>query len=894
MAIADQPPVEPTALDAALGYARRGWRVIPIPPGRKHPGIAAWQREGTTDEQRIRHWWTSAPEHGVGIVTGAESGIWVLDVDVSGDKAGDDTLAELTDGYGALPDTYEVVTGSGGRHIYFAWPEGQEIRNDAGRRLGPGLDVRGEGGQVLAPPTIHPNGQPYAVEASAPDHVAPAPGWLLAKLADPEPSAHEGNDRSTDDGWRTVTTGDRPGDDFADQVTWAQLLEPDGWTLGHIDRSGEQHWVRPGKTAREGTSATVGYKGSDVLKVFTSSHPTLHENETYTKLGYVAATQHGGDHSAAARALREKGYGASVDSLPNAPRPAVDPDEPWPDLIPLGVDHAPPPFPLHVFPDWIAQHCAEISDDLQTPVDLPAMLALGALSTIAAGHVRLAVHGRWVENVNTYGVIAMPPSTGKSPAYKAVMGPVLALEAEHGKAIRAQVAANQDVIDSLEGELKRAKQLDSPDPHRLADIRERLFDAEDRPTTIPKLTVGDATPEALAKLMADNGGRMAVHSTEGGVFDLMTGRYSDRSNLDVYLQGWSGDRLDTARIGREANVAPEAILTMVLTVQPSVIAALSERPELAGRGLTARFMYSVPVDTLGHRDLSFRPTTHDAAETYHEHMLSLGRAMIGWLVPSTWQLGPDAAAMYAEWRQDLEHRRRPDGDLRAMAEWTGKLESTVLRAAALLRLAWHGYSGTTVDADMMALALDLGAYWLEHAAIVHDLWGANETVRDGRQVLAWLDSNTVERFTIRDLYAAMRRRFPTADSTLPVLDLLIERGWIRVVEGELAVGRRGKQSAILAVRPRATARNSDAERSEGSQTAAEVRAMRAMRVSHKSEPLSLSSEGHTDTEQRAHGAHGAQPRPVAETAESEPDSSTPAFEVDPWSILAPPPTEEIQ
>jgi KaiC/GvpD/RAD55 family RecA-like ATPase len=323
----------PATLAAALSYVARGWRVIPIAPGTKHPDQPAWPRAASADPGRVRHWWTNAPDHGVGIVTGRASGIFVLDVDVSDGKGGDETLAELEARHGGLPPTFEVITGSGGRHLYFHVPSGADIRNDAGRRLGPGLDIRGEGGQVLAPPTIHPNGHRYEVEASAPATVAEPPPWLVDLLvrtetpseARPAPGA----------------TGERPGDLWAAATSWAQLLQPDGWTLHHVDRSGEEHWTRPGKTTRDGTSATVNYGGSDTLKVFTSSLAALGlvEEQTYSKLGYLAATRFAGDHHAAARALARAGYRVPpVDLAALIVEPDDEPDD---GTLPLvRFDHA--------------------------------------------------------------------------------------------------------------------------------------------------------------------------------------------------------------------------------------------------------------------------------------------------------------------------------------------------------------------------------------------------------------------------------------------------------------------------------------------------------------------------------------------------------------------------
>ena len=293
-------------LTTALEYAQRGLRVLPIMPGGKRPPMRAWQDAATTDTETIRLWWTGLyADHGVGIATGAGSGVFVLDVDISGGKSGDETLRELEDAYGPLTDTVRTITGSGGAHHYYRLPAGVEIRNDSGRRLGAGLDIRGEGGQVVAPPTIHPTtGRAYEWEhGCGPDEIAiaEAPGWLLAMLtAEPQQATP------------TVAPIDRTGDDgpaarYNDATTWAELLTADGWTLGHTDRDGCQHWTRPGKETRDGTSATVGYQGRDILRVFTSSIPDLPEG-AYSRFGYTAATRHHGNRSAfATELLRDEG-----------------------------------------------------------------------------------------------------------------------------------------------------------------------------------------------------------------------------------------------------------------------------------------------------------------------------------------------------------------------------------------------------------------------------------------------------------------------------------------------------------------------------------------------------------------------------------------------------------
>lgn len=287
-----------TPLDAALRYAANGWRVVPVLPGQKRPALSRWTDAATVEEKKVRAWWEDEhPGAGVGIVTGPGSGLWVLDVDDH------DSLHDLEQRHEKLPPTLTSITGSGGLHLFFRWPVGAEVRNDAGRRLGPGLDVRGEGGFVVAAPTVHPNGSEYAWDLGEPEVPVDAPQWLVDLVT------HE-EERPERPARLELARSDRPGDQWAAATSWFDLLVADGWALHHVDRNGEGHWVRPGKDPRDGTSATTNYQGSDVLKVFTSNPPAgLREGETYTKLGYLAATRWSGDHSAAARFLASQGWG---------------------------------------------------------------------------------------------------------------------------------------------------------------------------------------------------------------------------------------------------------------------------------------------------------------------------------------------------------------------------------------------------------------------------------------------------------------------------------------------------------------------------------------------------------------------------------------------------------
>jgi hypothetical protein len=170
---------------AALAYAARGLAILPLATGAKTPLTRNGCKSASKDAQQITSWWTKSPDANVGIATGSPSlNLVVIDVDRKANGVdGDDALAVLTAAFGDLPTTWEVKTGGGGRHIYFTTPDGKTVKNRIG--FVPGVDVRGEDGYVVGPPSVHQSGRRYAWEVSHhPDEVpiARLPGWLFDLL----------------------------------------------------------------------------------------------------------------------------------------------------------------------------------------------------------------------------------------------------------------------------------------------------------------------------------------------------------------------------------------------------------------------------------------------------------------------------------------------------------------------------------------------------------------------------------------------------------------------------------------------------------------------------------------------------------------------------------------
>lgn len=173
---------EADCLKPALWYTQRyGWQVIPLRPREKVPILNDWVKRATADAAQIGLWFASWRTANLGLACGQTSGVWVLDIDPR--HQGDESLDDLIREHGPLPQTVCQCTGGGGVQYFWRWPQGRSVGNRTAIR--PGIDVRGAGGQVVLPPSIHPSGKAYFWDLSPHEQeLADAPAWLLDLVSD--------------------------------------------------------------------------------------------------------------------------------------------------------------------------------------------------------------------------------------------------------------------------------------------------------------------------------------------------------------------------------------------------------------------------------------------------------------------------------------------------------------------------------------------------------------------------------------------------------------------------------------------------------------------------------------------------------------------------------------
>jgi hypothetical protein len=322
-------------LQAAIDFHNAGISVIPAKDdGTKAPigNWAKYQVERATLEQLAD--WFGSGHAGIGIVTGAVSGnLEMLEMEGRAVNSGLlDEARELAHNSG-LGDLWDIITNgyveftpSGGLHwLYriadFPVPGNTKLarRPGANDTVEVLAETRGEGGFVVTAPSsgsTHPSGQPWVLLKGS--------AGLIPMLSMEERNAIHQIFKALDSmpvkeqmahvlQPKTTATGEKPGDDFNAKATWKEILEPIGWKIVFIN-NGVTYWRRPGKDV--GISATTGRNDGDNLFVFTTS-TTFEAEKPYSKFAAFAHLNHGGDFSAAAKALRQLGFGSN--SLPSLP-----------------------------------------------------------------------------------------------------------------------------------------------------------------------------------------------------------------------------------------------------------------------------------------------------------------------------------------------------------------------------------------------------------------------------------------------------------------------------------------------------------------------------------------------------------------------------------------------
>lgn len=460
------------------------------------------------------------------------------------------------------------------------------------------------------------------------------------------------------------------------------------------------------------------------------------------------------------RAFREAGRGA--DAVADTRNYANSANVEWREPIPLGPGD-PDPYPVDALPRWVREHVESVSDHTQTPTDLPFLLALSSLSVAAANKVRVQVRPGHREPGHLWTATVLPPGSRKSPVFRLMARPVFDYEEDEADRIAPERRRLQDEREVLEKALERAKRdaAKASGDDAFGEARERMHELRERLERLdvppsPRLVASDVTSEKLARLMAGNGGRIAILAPEGDLFRIMAGRYSGGVSFDHYKRSWTGDEpLRDDRMGREGSHVRRPAVTMGLCLQPSVLETLEAKEAFRGEGLLARFLYAVPDSGIGDRltGADVPGLDEGAARRYGDQLRRLLDTAPrdvddgGEFIPHELKMEPGAVDALFAFEGEVEAMLAPGGDLEHVRDWGAKLAGHVTRVAVLLHVAHRAGErvnpwGAPVTAGAMEAAVRIGRAAVPHALQVFDVLETDTDTALARYTLRRIRSAT--------------------------------------------------------------------------------------------------------------------------------------------------------
>ncbi|SMP72033.1 YfjI family protein [Anoxynatronum buryatiense] len=458
-------------------------------------------------------------------------------------------------------------------------------------------------------------------------------------------------------------------------------------------------------------------------------------------------------------------------------------------------DSEPPLYPIDALPSILSNYVGSLSAAMQVPQDMVASLVLAAVSTAAQKRVDISGNSDWTEPANIFTMVALNPGERKSAAISAVMGPIKKFEQDKANELQSLASSQQAQKDAYESaaELLKSKYAKAPSQDNLSaylDAKKEV--AEFKVQAIPRLTTADVTQEKLADLLYTHG-KMSLISAEGGIFNIMNGLYSKSTNIDIFLCGHANDTVIVDRVGRPPLIIDKAILTIGLAVQPQVLESAIKNKDFIGKGLMARFLFSVPAPMIGHRDVN-PPILSPSVKSEYNNLI---RNLLDDPSELHLSLSSQASVALTNYRRELEPTLRCNGTYDPYTAWGSKAPGAVLRIAALIHVSGKK-TGTIVDAESIKNAIRIVEYYSAHAKRAFG-GGESQLINLSKKVLSYIENKKMKEITTRDIMRAYANDFRTSEDTKPIIVKLISSGYLQ--ESVSSIKKQGPKAMVYQVNP---------------------------------------------------------------------------------------------
>ncbi len=462
----------------------------------------------------------------------------------------------------------------------------------------------------------------------------------------------------------------------------------------------------------------------------------------------------------------------------------VTAEQDWPDPIPFDEYSSLPDFPVDALGSPGREMVEAVSEVNQVDPALPASVYLAAVSTACANkaNIDLKTHK---EPSNCYLCPVYDSGNRKSSTVSEMARPLYEFQQTRQEEMVSAILDAQNSYKirekRLERQQKKAAEEKDPDKRRQFENEASKIARDLAENPVPRspiFLVDDVTPEKMGILMAENRERMSIITPEGGLFEIMAGRYlkDGVGNFDLFLKAHAGDFWSNHRVGREAKTMQTPALTLCLAVQSGVIEEVGKNRHFRGRGLLARFLYARCKSRLGYRERQKTSIPPSLTQRYRNHLFSLLE------IPFTLtnlKLSPEAQRTWDEFYNDIEKEMRPGGSLQYLADWGSKLPGAVARIAGLLHFAEYeaGAIDLPISVDSVSASCVIGAYFKEHAIAVFGLMQEDRRFKLARQILDYVDRIRPETFKGRDIMH--HTSISVMEEVEQGLKVLLDRGYIR-------------------------------------------------------------------------------------------------------------------
>lgn len=819
--IGSDPRTPSTLGDAALTYAERGFLVHPLhhplftdstarcscPRGAacpdnqkgKHPRLDGWPAKATTDAAQIRRWWERWPEANIGLVTGAASGIAIVDVDPR--NGGTESLEDLQRLYHPMPDTPLVLSGGGGQHYYFA--QGAALLSP---KLAPGLDFLADGGHyALAPPSLHRSGRRYTWEVSADlddTPLAPLPDWLTAlvhdtakaytsaaaELPDDLPDIEVNTLRLSDRMKRVITLGDDKGHPYPSR---SEAL------YGVIHAM-----LRAGYEAATIAAVCLDARYGISEKPLAQKNPRSPNYWTLTK-GWLAA-QIG---KAQAQAQQKKGRGLRSTSragghATHAPGGEQGPHGEHaagngaqaPEPLPLYRElPTPEPYPVDALGSILAPMAQVLMEVVKAPDALCGQSVLAAAAVAVQAYANVVLDGR-VHPTSAYFVSIAESGDRKTTADSYALYPHRQVEKTRYDAFGSQYQAYKDDDDAYrkarEDELRKAKgyaakqaALSMLGPPPIAPME-------------PAFLVQEPTYEGLIKLLMVARPAVGIFNDEGGRFIYGYGMNPENQIKTAagFSDLWDGKPVNRVRSGDATVMLYGRRLSMHLMAQPKVAMHLLGSTDLLDQGLLSRCLVAWPQSLAGTRTYRAYDLTTDAdVQKYNARMKAIlatplpleedqetGRETHT-LLPESLVLPPKTKRLWEAFYDHVEHQLAESGALAPVRGFGSKLAEHALRLAGILTLV-DDLEAREIGTEAMEAGMTLAEFYAGEALRIFGHAHEHPDLEIARRLLAWVEPYA--HVHLRQVYQHGPRPIRDKDTALHILSILEHHRWLqRVPDG---------------------------------------------------------------------------------------------------------------